>query len=377
MQSYLRLLISEIHLAGELIGYKPRVSHIHFGGGTPNILSPKDLQDVLDAVSKNFKGLDQAEIAMEIDPRLLSEEKVNGYTALGLNRVSLGVQDFQNNVQRAMNRIQPYETIERCMEWLRNAGIKNINFDLMYGLPLQTVEGIEDNIDKALSLSPDRIALFGYAHVPWMKPHQKLLEKYELPDSAARFEQQKRAQNRIIENGYQAIGMDHFSLPDDALCTAHRDKSLRRNFQGYTTDNSDVVLGFGLSAISSFPQAYIQNTSDITVYKDRLTKGALATVKGCILSEDDKMRRDIIQNLMCNFEADLGAICRKYRMDTDILAQALDGLKDMIEDFLVAMNGYHLKVTEKGRPFVRIACMHFDSYITAQNENAARHSKAV
>lgn len=376
MKDYLRLLIREINLAGEIMGYKPPVSHIHYGGGTPNILAPEDLERILDAVRNNFNVLGTAEIAMEIDPRHLTEEKVKGYSALGLSRASVGVQDFHDNVQRAINRIQPHGTIVRCMEWLRKAGLKSVNFDLMYGLPLQTAEDIEDNIDKAACLSPDRIALFGYAHVPWMRSHQKLLEKYEMPSMAARFEQQERARVRLVKNGYHAIGMDHFALPGDSLFRAAKEKKLRRNFQGYTADDTETILGFGLSSISTFPQAYIQNTTDYKTYKDRLMTGQLPTAKGCILGEEDRMRREIIQNLMCHFEADLGAICRKYRVDMNKLDQSFENLSCMIEDGMISINGNHIDVTEKGRPFVRVVCVCFDNYIAAQ-ESEARHAQSV
>jgi len=378
LQDYLALLLTEIKLLGEKLSHKPRVSHIHFGGGTPNLMTADDLKSILDTVSQYFILLDTIDIAMEIDPRRLSAEKVQGYAALGLTRASLGVQDLQPAVQHAINRVQPYEMIEQCVEWLRAAGIKSINFDLMYGLPLQTVEGIEDNIKQALRLNPDRIALFGYAHVPWMRSHQKLLETHHMPDIEERFMQQQTAAESLVQHGYEQIGMDHFALHGDGLSQCLYNRTMKRNFQGYTADDADVIIGFGLSSISSLPGAYIQNTADASLYRKRIEGGKLPVVKGCLLSTEDMMRREIISDLMCYFEVDLNEVTAKYGYETSLLKNSEAHLEKISEDGLLTMKDGIIKIHEHGRPFVRLVCVAFDAYIEKnQEEGKPRHAKAV
>lgn len=376
LKEYLKLLREEIRLIGTACNSKIPVNHVHFGGGSPNMLAPDDFKILMETIRRYFSLRDDAEIAMEVDPRLMGDEKVKAYTAAGVNRVSLGVQDFQPDVQRAINRMQPYGMIENCLGKLRQAGIESVNFDLIYGLPLQTEEGIADNIRKTLALKPDRIALFGYAHVPWMKPHQKLLDKYPMPDMAERYRQQERARTGIIEGGYSVIGMDHFALPDDDLCRIYESGKLNRNFQGYTTDSADVLIGLGLSSISSFPQAYAQNTADIVSYRKAIKDGRAPVIKGYVLADQDCLRRGIIQSLMCYFEVDVVKVCREYDVPLSDLEQEFSALRALQDDGLVKIDGYHIKVTDIGRPFVRVIGACFDEHFKT-NTNGARHAKAV
>lgn len=376
LKDYLKLLREEIRLIGAACGRKIPVNHIHFGGGSPNMLAPDDFKILMETIRTHFTVKDDAEIAMEVDPRLMGDEKVEAYAGGGVNRVSLGVQDFQPDVQRAINRMQPYGMIEKCLGKLRQAGIKSVNFDLIYGLPLQTEEGIADNISKTMTLRPDRIALFGYAHVPWMKPHQKLLDKYPMPDMTERYRQQERARADIIDGGYRAIGMDHFAMPDDDMCRMYENGKLNRNFQGYTTDSADVLIGLGLSSISSFPQAYTQNTADIVSYRKAVKDGMTPVIKGYVLDDDDRMRRGIIQSLMCYSEADAAALCKEHGVPLADLEQDFMALCALQDDGLVNVDGYHIKVTDAGRPFVRVICACFDAYFQT-NTNGKRHAKAV
>lgn len=371
VKAYLRLLEREVALAGEIMGHRPRVGSIHFGGGTPNIAAPEDLGRLLDVVRKHFFVAEDAELAMEIDPRLMNRDKAQGYASLGMNRASLGVQDFHEDVQRAINRAQPFDMVERCQDWLRDAGFRGVNFDLMFGLPLQTVDSVAENADKVVSLAPDRVALFGYAHVPWMRPHQKLLEEYNLPGPEERFAQQEGARARLVAGGYVPVGMDHFARPGDPLCAA-----VKRNFQGYTTDDSDVILGFGLSAISSFPAAYAQNTTDIGAYRAALECGDLPISRGCVLSREDRLRRAVIQNLMCDFFVDAGALCADHGIDSAVLRGGFEKLEGLAADGLVHQDGNRVRVTEVGKPFVRAICACFDYYFDA-GAGIGKHAKAV
>jgi oxygen-independent coproporphyrinogen III oxidase len=267
---YLGLLLAELDLVGTALGERRPVSHIHFGGGTPTMLAPADLLALGERLRARFEIRSDAEFAVEIDPRPLTRETVNALVAMGVNRASLGVQDVNPEVQRAINRWQPFIVVERVVDRLRDAGISGINFDLMYGLPHQTVERVLQSIEAAVQLRPARVALFGYAHVPWMRRHQRLIDESTLPDTMERAAQSEAAADRLATAGYVAIGVDHFALPDDSLALALRQGRLRRNFQGYTTDRAPALLGFGASAIGSLPQGYVPNAVSIPKYREAI-----------------------------------------------------------------------------------------------------------
>lgn len=264
--SYIDTLVKEIELVGSNLKYAQPVSRIHFGGGSPNYAKTVDIKRLLDTLRRYF-DLSSAQIDMECDPRLLNDEKISDYAALGLSRISLGIQDFNPIVQKAINRIQPFEMVQNQIGALRAHNIHHINFDLIIGLPEQTTATVNETLDKVLKLQPSRVAVFPYAHVPWMKKHQKLLEKYKLPDTVLRYDMAKLTETRLKEAGYESIGIDHFALPDDSLVFASESGSMRRNFQGYTDDPARTILGFGLSSISQFKDAYIQNTTDAPLYR--------------------------------------------------------------------------------------------------------------
>ena len=371
---YVRLLEKEINLVATTLGHRHKVSHIHFGGGSPNLLQRDDLNLLLTNIRANFALAPDAEIAMEADPRQLTRDKAFDYARSGITRVSLGVQDFQENTQKAINRLQPFSQIESCVRWLREADIGGINFDLMYGLPYQSVESIADNIQKAISLGPDRVALFGYAHVPWMKPHQKTLEKYALPNSVERYAQAEMARAMLLRGGYAAIGMDHFAKESDSMLAAYETGAIKRNFQGYTNDSAPALLGFGLSAISKVQTAYVQNTTSFGAYKERLEKGIFPDERWIHISADDRLRGGIIETLMCYFKADCAEICKKHEFSIDYLDRDLQKLAMMEQDGLVKIRDRTVTVTEAGAPFVRAIATCFDAYY---EEGTSRHARAV
>jgi oxygen-independent coproporphyrinogen-3 oxidase len=364
---YQGLLLREIDLAGAALGGRRPVSHIHFGGGTPTMLAPDDLRALGERLRQRFELLDDGEFAVEIDPRRLTRDTVDALAAIGVNRASLGVQDVNPEVQLAINRLQPFTVVARAVDWLRTAGIGGINFDLMYGLPRQTTVCVRASVDAALSLRPARVALFGYAHVPWMKRHQRLLDEATLPDAAERAAQFEAAAARLEGAGYVAIGLDHFALPEDSLVVAQREGRLHRNFQGYTTDDAAALLGFGASAIGALPQGYVQNAVPIPNYRDAIRGGRLATARGVRISADDRRRRQIIDRLMCDFAVDLnGQIAR--------LADELEALEPFRADGLLTIGDGLIRVEPAGRPLIRTICAVFDAYL---EQGLARHSRAV
>ncbi len=371
---YIKLLEREVNLVGDMTEYRFSTTNIHFGGGSPNLMKARDLEGVLSAIDTNFKISGDAEIAMECDPRQMTADKALDYAVAGINRVSLGVQDFNDKTQRANNRVQPFYEIATCSAWLREAGIKNINFDLMYGLPYQTVGTVADNAFKAVTLGADRIALFGYAHVPWLKPHQKVLEKHPLPDAQERYDQAEAARSVFIENGYLPIGMDHFAKPADRMAIVMKEGKLHRNFQGYTTDNSSALLGFGLSAISHLPEMYAQNTSSFGDYREMLDNRHLPVEKGFCLGEEDRLRADIIEQLMCYFTVDVGEICKLHGFPLQTTDESLRAVMEMETDGLVETDGRVITVTDKGRYFVRAVCGCFDNHMKTTGK---RYANAV
>ena len=379
IHGYLELVRQEISLAAESLGRRQKVSHIHFGGGTPNFASVADLDGLLREISRRFDVSGDVVIAMEMDPRILLRENVRALVRMGVNRVSLGVQDFQPDVQKAVNRIQPYEHVRDCVHWLREAGVTGINFDMIYGLPLQTPDRIHDNMAKLKELRPDRVALFGYAHVPWFKAHQKKLESYDLPDTYERFAMAEQARHDLMAAGYTSIGIDHFALPEDDIAKALEDKRLHRNFQGYTADNEKILIGFGQTAISDHGSAYFQNTGGNREYRDKIVGGELPVVKACLLSPEDVYRRSVIESIMCYGEVDLGSLDNAHQWADIVWASARPMLSAFVEDGLVRLEGRSLKITQEGRVFTRLVASAFDAYMRQAGQDAGipRHARAV
>ena len=351
-----------------------RVSSIHFGGGTPNMLTPVEVRSVLGALSAAFRFAGSLELAAELDPEILTKEWVTTACVNGLSRASLGVQNLDREVQAAVNRPESFDHIADCVRWLRDGGVSSINMDLMYGLPRQTVANTLATVDQLMTLRPERISLFGYAHVPWMKSHQKLIDENALPGASERLDQFDAAARRLASEGYVRIGMDHFALPEDDLCQAQAEGRLRRNFQGYTTDPAQVLLGLGPSSIGSLPQGFVQNASQEIAWRKALDEEGLPVARGVRLTADDRFRGEIIERLMCDFEVDLGEITTRYGRSPRDIVHELSRLESFAADGLVRSEGSRLKVTEAGRLVVRSICAVFDVYF---REAEGRHSRAL
>ncbi|MDJ0612333.1 MAG: oxygen-independent coproporphyrinogen III oxidase [Rhizobiaceae bacterium] len=301
---YVDTLIEEINQFSSRIGIKPKIASLHFGGGSPSMLKPVEAKLLSEVLEKVFRFLPSTEVSVEVDPNDTSEEMIEALACLGMTRASLGVQDFNPIVQDAINRPQSFEDTWELVERLREAGISSLNIDALYGLPFQTKNSIKKTIRQILSMDPDRIALFGYAHVPSIKKHQNLIDVRNLPEDAERIEQSLAARAEILNAGYEAVGIDHFAKKADALAISKRNLTLRRNFQGYTTDRADLLLGFGASSISSSDKAYVQNTVATGNYMRLVTDKKSVAERGFVLSSDDQIRAYMIEKLMCNFQID-------------------------------------------------------------------------
>jgi oxygen-independent coproporphyrinogen III oxidase len=372
--AYQRTLRREVELVADTIGRRIKVAHIHFGGGTPTIMAPEAFTELMAAIRQAFFVLPSAEIAIEIDPRTLTSEMTDALALAGVNRASLGVQSFDARVQLAINRVQSSEQTAAATQNLRRAGVKGINFDLIYGLPHQTIASCLDTVRRSLELKPDRFSVFGYAHVPNFKKHQRKIDEAFLPDGLARHDQACAIANALKEAGYVQIGLDHFARPDDAMALAFKNRTLRRNFQGYTTDTSDILLGFGASAIGHLPQGYAQNEVQIGAYSQTIEAGRLATVRGYALTGDDRLRADIIERIMCEFGADLGAICARHGAMPPAMLQSAPRLKTLISDGVVRLDGDRLAIGRDSRFLVRSVAAAFDVHLDATKQ---LHSRAV
>jgi oxygen-independent coproporphyrinogen-3 oxidase len=371
---YASALRCEVDLVRRQIDRRLKVDHIHFGGGTPTIMAPESFADLIGSIRHSFFVSPSAEIAVEIDPRRLTREMIEALAYGGVNRASLGVQSFDPAVQRAINRVQSFAVTAAATEGLRRTGINGINFDLIYGLPHQTVASCLDTVSQCVELRPDRFSVFGYAHVPAFKKHQRKIEQAALPDSLERYRQSEAIAGALTKAGYLQIGLDHFALPGDGMAAALRDGSLRRNFQGYTTDPGNVLLGFGASAIGRLPQGYVQNEIQTRAYSQAIADGRLATVKGYALTDDDRLRAEIIERIMCDFSADLGQICARHGLEPEAMLKSSPRLQDLISDGIVELDGASLAVTEDSRFLVRSVAAAFDAHLDSSKQ---LHSRAV
>jgi oxygen-independent coproporphyrinogen-3 oxidase len=343
---YVATLVREIELTAGAIGRKLTVGHLHWGGGSPTLLSSDDVALIHAALKQCFVLDPMAESAVEIDPRTLSPELATAFGRAGVNRASLGVQSFDPKVQAAINRIQSFESTAAAVGMLRDRGIPAINFDLVYGLPLQSVHSCLDTVEQALRLQPDRLAVFGYAHVPSLKAHQRKIDAAALPGPAERYEQAEAIAQAATARGYHQIGLDHFALPGDSLTVASEAGTLHRNFQGYTVDPCATLIGFGASAIGRLSQGYVQNATRIPDYERRVAAGSLATVRGYELTADDRRRASIIEQLMCDNQADVSGIEAP--------------LEQLETEGLIRRQGDVIEVVENARPLVRTVAAAFD-----------------
>lgn len=372
IERYAELLMREIDLASAQAGSR-RVTHLHWGGGTPSALTAVRMRKVFAHLAASFDLSGLREHAMELDPRHVDRSLVAVLSDIGVNRASLGVQDFTPRVQHAMGRVQPYDVVAQAVNLLHGAGIGRLNLDLMYGLPTQTTDDVLHSAVLASSFNPARIALFGYAHVPWFKKHQRLIDQASLPGLEARIEQARLAAETLRDLAFRPIGIDHFADPDDDLAVAAREGRLRRNFQGYTADTADVLLAFGPSAISQLPEGFVQNTPDLAGYGRAIAAGRLAGVRGIALSDEDRTRSTIIERLMCDLAVDLRPFAGEQGA-RDRFAVEFGRLEELRGSGLVEIDGDRIAVTDYGRPFARIVAAAFDAYLPA---SSARHSIAV
>jgi len=367
---YLPSLHQEIVAVAELLPRRHKVDHIHWGGGSPDILNAADVLRLAEIVQTRFDLSDDCEFAVEIDPRQITARQVHDFACAGVTRVSIGVQDFAPEVQAAINRHQSFEVTKKAVDLFRSAGVRSINFDLIYGLPLQTRASVEHSVEQVLELEPDRIALFGYAHLPKRLRHQSMIDERTLPGAVERFVLASSLARRVIEAGYVRVGLDHFARPEDTLAAG----PLRRNFQGYTSDGADTLIGFGASAISKLPQGYIQNAVPTNDYKRRVSETGLAAARGYEFNEEDRMRGFVIERLMCDMRFPEPELLDRYGADAAGVVQEAKALLSADTDELLEPSDSGFRVTEKGRPFLRTICAHFDSFFKTSEQ---RHSMGV
>lgn len=344
------------------------LAHVHLGGGSPTFLQPASLEHLLQGLLSNVSRETHFEGSMEVDPRRTQREQLEVLRRWGFNRLSLGVQDFNPEVQRLINRHQPYEITERVVNWGRELGFESTNIDLIYGLPSQDLKGIERTVEQTLTLRPDRVALYSFALVPWIKPQQRLFKDEDVPVGAEKRALYERARVLFLEAGYVEIGMDHFALPNEALSLALKDKKLHRNFMGYTDQETDILLGLGVSSISETPTCFHQNQKLLAHYEKQVDQGDIPTLRGHKLNEEDCLHRGQIKNLMCRGEVDLRPDQREDL--TQVLAE-------MVKDRLVEFDDFTLRVTEEGRPFLRNVCMGLDMRLRRQQPSSRVFSQSL
>ena len=359
---YLDYLAKELHLWQEHIRHVT-MDQIHFGGGTPNFLTVPQI-DRLNALIKCYLPLSpQVQISVELSPDQLDEGQVQAFARLGATRASIGVQDTSPLVQKAVNRIQPQSRNLETIQWLRAAGFESINLDLIYGLPHQTEASFAHTIEQVLELQPDRIALFNYAHVPWLKPSQKVFASNVFPNAMLKLALFQTSSQRLQDAGYTYIGLDHFAKHEDELAKAWRSGNIKRDFQGYSVREGQLILGLGMSSVSQSDNAYRQNHKSLKAYEAPIDAGRLPLAKGVTLTPDDKIRRHIINQLMCKLELEFSALDDELGIDTKMyLKQDLAGLQSLVDDGIVLLHSSGIKVTATGRLFLRNVAMQFDAY---------------
>lgn len=372
---YLRALDAEVAQVAQLLPSRPEVVQVHLGGGTPTYLDPDQLSALWQSLASRFPMARGIEASIEIHPPVTSPDQLIRLAELGFNRVSMGVQDFDPVVQKRINRIQPFEQTRDLVELSRKLGFVSINLDLMYGLPLQTVERFSHTLDRFAELRPDRLALFGYAHMPQLRKHQAVFQRDELPDAKIRAALFELALSRLLALGYVYVGLDHFVLPDDELVVARSHGELRRNFMGYTTCKSSDVLAFGPSSISEVGSHYLQNERDVVPYCERIEQGVLPIVRGYSLSKDDVIRRDLIMQLLCNLEVRLPAFSAAHGIDfARYFAREIDALAELSRDGLCRMDEEALRIEPPGQLLLRTVAAVFDATLSRP---APRHHAAA
>lgn len=376
---YLELLKKEIDLVASHIDPDRSVAQLHWGGGTPTYLTADEIRDLMGHIRDRFNFSPDAEISVEIDPRELSADRVAALAEVGFNRASCGLQDFDEQVQKAINRIQTYEQTQRVLELLRKNGIEQINLDLIYGLPHQSVESFAHTLDEVLTLNPNRLAIYNYAYVPWLKKHQNMIEERWLPDPEVKLELLAHIIATLTTTGDMIfIGMDHFARPDDELAIALKNGALHRNFQGYSTRGGLDMIALGITSIGQTHNIYIQNHKKISRYKELLERGQLPSERGLEITGEDRLRRQVIQNIMCQFEINLPELEETFDIDfRHHFSNEIEALAPFEADGLVRDEGDRLVITEEGRLFIRNIAMAFDAYLPKNGTEKAGANSAT
>ncbi|MGF6255433.1 oxygen-independent coproporphyrinogen III oxidase [Ensifer sp. LBL] len=372
--TYLAGLHREVAEIGSRVNREARVTALHFGGGSPMLVRPDDMVALKRAFAEHFTFAPDCEISVEMDPNDLDEARHDALAEIGMTRASFGIQDFDPVVQKAINRIQTFEQTRDAIEASRARGVHSVNCDVLYGLPYQSLQSLERTMEAVLSLAPDRVALFGYAHVPWMKTHQKMIPDESLPVIVERFAQMSRAAEMLVTAGYEAIGIDHFAKPDDSLARANREGRLRRNFQGYTDDAAETLIGLGASAIGQFRQGYVQNMPATGEYLRHVENTGLAAVRGYRFTPDDILRAKVIADVMCRFAFSFDEIERDFPALAGAVIEEARLFRARDVDGLTTIESGIFRLTERGRPFARSVAATFDAYL---GNGRGRHSVAV
>ena len=367
---YLAALNAEIARVSQIVTGKHRIAHMHWGGGSPSLLRASDILSLGETLRQSFHIDAGTEFAVEVDPRDCTDERLDALHAAGVNRVSLGVQDFDELVQEAIGRKQSFEDTRRVIQGLRAHGIASVNVDLIYGLPMQTLESVGATVSKLIALDPDRVAIFGYAHLPQRLRHQRLIDTSTLPDAVARFKQAELMSQRLEDAGYVRIGLDHYAKPSDPLASG----SISRNFQGYTSDGADILIGLGASSIGQLPQGFVQNVVSAADYGRRIAAGGLATARGRALTDEDRARGWVIKELMCSLSFSSSALRSRFPKEAPALVETAGSIVRHDPDAIVEATADGFVVPERGRPFLRSICARFDAYLATSQ---ATHSAGV
>ncbi len=377
-QPYLVYLEQEMARTAQQVDPGRVVRQLHWGGGTPTYLNPGDIRRLMDMMRRYYTLAADAEVSCEIDPRELTRDHLAALRESGFNRVSFGVQDMDPAVQQAVNRIQSRELIQQVLDWSRELEFSSINLDLIVGLPKQTIPSFRRTLEQVTQWSPDRLAVFAYAHVPWLKKHQRLIKEDDLPDSATRLGLQQAVNETLGAAGYVNIGLDHYARPDDELVRAQQNKTLWRNFQGYTTHKNCDILAFGVSSISQTADVYMQNDKNLKRYQERIAETGYAVERGLKLTRDDMIRRDAITRVMCDLELDFAAFGQEWDIAfPDYFATTLADLRPLADDGLVTLESGRIGVTPSGRLFLRNIGMCFDRYLKETAGTQPRYSKTA
>ena len=377
-EPYLERLLTEIDRVADRLGDRRRVAQLHLGGGTPTYYRPDQLARLMERLATRFDLEPEAEVAVEVDPRVTTHAHLDVLAGHGFNRMSLGVQDFDPKVQEAVRRVQSVAETEALMRHGRAHGFGSINVDLIYGLPHQTPASFRRTLDRVVELQPDRLAVYSFALVPWLKHHQKLLPQADLPEGLAKFELLAVARERLGAAGYRDIGMDHFALPDDELSRAQEEGRLWRNFMGYTTKRGLDTIGFGVSAIGALGGSYVQNHKKLNRYYEAIDAGRLPVERGLALTPDDEVRRDVIQSWMCQFLVDKADVAHRHGIDFDAYFSAeTAALRTLEREGFLTMNDEMLIGTRLGRAFPRNVAMVFDAYLPKDGATEPRFSRTV